>query len=530
MHSPITSQPDRGETIRRKIAGVDGRYAWYVLAVLTLVNIYNTMDRYSLSILAEDVKHSFAISDSELGFLTGTAFSIFYALFGYPVARLTDRWRRVSLLTIGLSFWSVMTALSGLASSLVEMTIFRLGIGMGEAAVSPVGYSLLSDWFSKRKRATALGYFGAGIYIGMGLSLFLGGMIVYHWKRLFPLEKPLGLEGWQITFLAFGLPGLLLALWVATFREPVRGQADGLERPAPERIWGPLFADFCAVLPPLTLYDAGRRGLRALTNNLLVALGIVIVAGGLIVLTGDWMQWTALGFGAYAACSAAISLRHRDPSTFALTWGTPTFVWATLGFGAGSTINTILIIWTAPLAVRTLGLDARTVGMVLGGITAVGGAIGGIAGGRISDILMERSPRGRLWVGMAACLIPLPFTIAMCLTRDATIFFLCAIPVAVIGKAWIAPGAATIQDLVLPRMRGTATNIYFLFATLVGAGLAPYAVGKISVITRDLGTGLWTTMALTVAIAAFAMWRCGKGVEAAEATKAARAEVWGEGA
>jgi MFS family permease len=508
-----------------KVARVDGRYAWYVLAVLTIVNIYNTMDRYSLSILAEDVKHSFAISDSELGFLTGTAFAIFYALFGYPVARLADRWRRVSLLTIGLSFWSIMTVASGFASSLVEMSIFRLGIGMGEAAVSPVGYSLLSDWFSKQKRGTALGYFGSGIYVGMGLSLFLGGLIVYHWKQLFPVVKPFGFEGWQITFFAFGLPGLLLAFWVSTFREPTRGQADGVERPAPEKIWRPLFLDFCAVLPPLTFYDAARRGGRALAANVLLAAGIAMVVGVLIKLSGDWMQWAAVGFGLYAACSAASSLRHNDRPTFALTWGTPTFMWATVGFGAATTINTVLIIWSAPLAVRTLGLDPKTVGLLLGAITAIGGAIGGIAGGRISDILLKRSPLGRLWVGIGACVIPLPFSIAMCFAHNATAFFLYAVPAAVIGKAWIAPGAATIQDLVLPRMRGTATNIYFLFATLVGSGLAPYAVGKISVVTHDLATGLWTVLTVTVAVAAFSMWRCGQRIEQAEATKEVRALV-----
>src|ERR1700678_2842576 len=151
--------PDR-ERIRNSLrVSSSGRYAWYVLAVLFLVYMFNQMDRYIPSILAEDVKKRFSMSDSQFGFLTGTAFAMFYALFGYPVARLADRWSRVRLLAIGLSIWSTSTALSGLSSSLGQLSMCRVGVGIGEATASPVGFSLISDWFSKAKRATALGFF-----------------------------------------------------------------------------------------------------------------------------------------------------------------------------------------------------------------------------------------------------------------------------------------------------------------------------------------------------------------------------------
>jgi MFS family permease len=507
---------------------VDGRYAWYALGVLCLVYMFNQMDRYVLSILAEDVKKQFAMSDSQFGFLTGTAFAMFYALFGYPIARLADRWNRVKLLALGLSLWSMMTAMSGLSTSGGQLSLFRVGVGIGEATASPVGFSLISDWFSKTKRATALGIFSSGLIIGSGLSLLLGGLIDSRWNLAHPVVKPLGLAGWQVTFLAFGIPGVLLALWVLTLREPARGQSDGVDRAAEGRIWIRFFHDLSGILPPLTFYDAARRGWRALAVNIFAALVSGVAAWFLIRLTGDWMQWIAIGFGYYAAYSASQSLRHHDRATFALTWGTPTFLFAMIGFGAASMVLIVISFWTAPLAVRTFALDRGTVGLILGSITVVGGAAGMIIGGRLSDVLLKRTPLGRIWLSIASCLIPLPFIVLMCLVHNPTVFFLCFVPVIVIGSAWVGAGAATIQDLVLPRMRATATNVYFLVATLVGTGLGPYVVGKISVATHSLAAGLLWTLTFGGLVAATSLVLCGRGIELAEESKWQRAIAAGD--
>jgi MFS family permease len=507
---------------------VDGRYAWYVLGVLCFVYMSNQMDRYVLAILVVDVKRRFSMSDSQFGFLTGTAFAMFYALFGYPVARLADRWHRVRLLSIGAILWSLMTALSGLSSSLWQMSAFRVGVGIGEATASPVGFSLISDWFSKAKRATALGLFSSGLLIGSGLSLLLGGLIDSYWNLAYPEAKPLGLEGWQVTFLALGVPGLLLAVWAFTLREPVRGQSDGIARPSDGRVWTPFFRDLCAALPPLTFYDAARRGWAAFGGNILAALVAAVAAWLLIRLTGDDMQWMAIGFGYYAAFSAFSSLRHRDRATFALTWGTPTFVLATVGFGAAATMVIVISFWAAPLALRSFEMDRGTVGTILGAITAVGGAIGMIVGGRAADLLLERSPLGRIWVGIASTAIPLPFIAILCLTRSPVAFFLSFVPVAVIAPAWVGAGAATIQDLVLPRMRATATNVYFVVATLVGTGLGPYAVGKISVAVHNLSTGLLCVLIGSGVTAFVCLWLCGRGIEEAEGSRWERATAAGE--
>lgn len=517
-------EPDLEESPKAR-AVIDGKYARYVLGVLFLVYVFLQMDRNVISILAEDVKKSFVLSDSQLGFLGGTSFAVFYALFGYPIARLSDRWNRVKLLAIGLSAWSVMTALCGKSSSFLEMSFYRMGVGIGESAGAPVGFSLISDWFSKAKRGTALGLFSAGLATGAGLSLLLGGFIASRWNAAFSASKPFGLEGWQVTLLIFGILGILLAAWFSTLREPSRGQSDGLSYPPSTEIWSKFFRDLCGIIPPLTLYDAARRGAGAFVVNLAAAVVAGASVAALIWATGDWLQWIAIGIGYYAAFSAAQSLRHNDRPTFALTWGTPAFLFAMLGFGAASMVSHISAFWIAPLALRKFTIDRGTVGLILGSASAIGGGLGMIIGGRLSDALIKRTPRGRIWVSLGSVLLPLPLLAEMCLTDNATVFFSCFIPLSLISTGWVACGAATIQDLVLPQMRGTAANIYFLVATLVGTGMGPYIVGKVSVITHSLSTAILSTLVCVIVLAATFLWLCARGVEEAEATAQARAST-----
>ena len=129
---------------------VGGRYAKYVLFVLVIVYVFNFIDRQILSILAEDIKADLGISDAEIGFLYGTAFAVFYAVFGIPMGKLADVWVRKNLIAIGLAFWSLMTALSGTARSFGMLAACRFGVGIGEASASPAAFSMLSDYFPPR--------------------------------------------------------------------------------------------------------------------------------------------------------------------------------------------------------------------------------------------------------------------------------------------------------------------------------------------------------------------------------------------
>jgi MFS family permease len=126
---------------------VNSKYARYVLLVLIVVYVFNFIDRQIISILAEEIKADLGIGDAEIGFLYGTAFAIFYAVFGIPLGKLADVWNRKSLIAIGLSFWSLMTALSGFAKNYTALAACRFGVGVGEASATPAAFSMLSDYF-----------------------------------------------------------------------------------------------------------------------------------------------------------------------------------------------------------------------------------------------------------------------------------------------------------------------------------------------------------------------------------------------
>ena len=200
----VTAQPLISESVKR-----------YTLGVLVVVYTFNFIDRQILSILIEPIKADLGASDLIMGLLSGTAFAIFYATLGMPLALLADRWNRRNLIGISLAVWSGMTALSGLAMNVWHLAIARIGVGIGEAGCSPAAHSMLADLYAPSERATALGIYALGIPIGIMFGLFAGGAIADQF-------------GWRIAFFIVGIPGILLSILVfMTVKEPPRGHADG---------------------------------------------------------------------------------------------------------------------------------------------------------------------------------------------------------------------------------------------------------------------------------------------------------------
>lgn len=518
---------------------VGGRYAWYVLVVLVIVYVFNFVDRQILSILAEEIKADIGLSDSEIGFLYGTVFAVFYAIFGIPLGRLADVWVRKSLIAIGLAFWSVMTALSGTARSFPVLGAYRIGVGIGEASASPAAFSSLVDWFPSRLRATAISIYSSGVYIGAGIGIFLGGWIVDVWRAWFPGETaPLGLHGWHVAYFAVGLPGVLLALWVATLREPRRGRSEGLPEPArhphPFREFG---LELMAVLPPLTLLSLWRAGAGAggIARNLGGALGIALVATALAAVTSSVAQWVALGIGLYAAFSWAQGLRLRDAPTFALVFGTPPLLFAASGFACIAFVTYGIGFWGAPFFIRQHGVSASEVGTYLGLAAALGGWIGVTLGGVVSDALRKRTPNSRLWLGFATIALAAPAAAGVLYSPSPGLAYLANFVFSIVSPLWVGPAATTISELVLPRMRAIASAFYLLIVTFLGLALGPYTMGKLSDAFVSAGSapgpalrnamllGL-TPLLLSALLFALAWNRVG----AAESTKLERARAAGE--
>ena len=191
-------------------------YLRYALGLLCVVYVVNFVDRQVLSILLQSIKEDLGLSDLQLGLLSGTAFGLFYATLGIPIARLADRFSRKGVIAVCLALWSAMTALCGTASGFATLLLYRVGVGVGEAGGSPPAHSMISDYFPPERRASALGVFSLGVPLGILVGFLAGG-----W-----LDEALG---WRLAFVVVGLPGVVLAVVVAlTLREPPRGHSEGL--------------------------------------------------------------------------------------------------------------------------------------------------------------------------------------------------------------------------------------------------------------------------------------------------------------
>lgn len=197
-------------------APIPGRGARrYALAILVVVYTFNFIDRQILAILLPAIKAEFLVDDWVLGFLAGSAFALFYATLGLPIALLADRFNRRNLIALALAIWSAMTALSGVAANVLQLALARIGVGIGEAGCSPPAHSMISDYYPPEQRATAMGVFTVGISAGIMIAYLAGGWVAEN-------------IGWREAFLIVGLPGLFLALIVRfTVREPARGSSEG---------------------------------------------------------------------------------------------------------------------------------------------------------------------------------------------------------------------------------------------------------------------------------------------------------------
>lgn len=197
-------------------------YRWYVVWLLFLVYVLNFVDRQILTILMEPIREEFHFTDTQLGLLSGLAFAVLYSTLGIPIARLADRSNRVNIISISLFVWSLFTVITGRAQSFTQLLLARVAVGIGEAGCTPPAYSIISDYFERKRRTTAIAIYTMGIYGGVFVGFIVGALVAQEY-------------GWRMAFYVVGAPGIVLAIIVKlTLREPPRGYAEGMTvAPAP---------------------------------------------------------------------------------------------------------------------------------------------------------------------------------------------------------------------------------------------------------------------------------------------------------
>ena len=284
------------------------QYRHYLLSLLTVVATFNYLDRYVLSLLMEPIKHEFQLSDSQLGFLTGFAFALFYAVAGIPIARWADRGNRNTIVSLTTVLWSTMVALCGLVSNFTQLLLVRIGVAVGEAGCLPPAHSLIADYFTRAERPHAMAIYWMCGPLSIIVGYLFGGWLAEYF-------------GWRTTFLVIGVPGILLGLLVKlTLREPRLRQISQIVDEAPA---------FKKVLTTLWKQHTFRHIVMAFCVSYFFSMGVVqwlptyfIRSHGMEI--GELGTWLAFSWGAcgllgaylggvlttrYAACEEALQMR-----------------------------------------------------------------------------------------------------------------------------------------------------------------------------------------------------------------------------
>ena len=358
----------------------DPRVAWYSVAVLLLAYTCSFIDRTILALLVEPIKSDLGLSDTQIGLLHGLAFALFYTLMGIPIALLADRYSRKKIIAIGVIFWSIATAFCGLANRFSTLFLARVGVGVGEAALSPAAFSLIADSFPPQRIGRALSVYSTGVFIGAGLAFIIGGAVIGFIREADGIYLPLfgELRPWQAAFVIVGLPGVLIGMLALTIREPKRRTTGGSLAPPLSQLWqhflahrrlfichflgfALLSAAFNAVAGWGPAFLQRQHGIDASTAGL--GLGVaVLIFGTLGLLTGGWLtdRGRAKGYGDAALRVGMLSgaglvpfglLATLAPSGMqSMLWLAPFMFFASMSFGGAAAA----IQWVTPDRMRAV--------------------------------------------------------------------------------------------------------------------------------------------------------------------------------
>jgi predicted MFS family arabinose efflux permease len=366
-----------------------------MLAMLLLIYTCNFVDRTILATLAQAIKLDLKISDTQLGLLQGLAFALFYTSLGIPLARISEKVNRVSLIAGCLAIWSLMTALCGAAQSYAQLFLCRVGVGIGEAGCSPPAHSLITDMYPANRRATALAIYSFGIPLGTMVGAVSGGWLVENFN-------------WRVAMAVVGLPGLLLALvFRLVAREPARGGAEAV---------APVAAAAAEPMPSIRETAAHLFGNRAFLH---ITIGATLV-----------------GF---------------------------------VGYGTGTFAQAYFI--------RMFHLKYSQLGLWFGLIGGLSAGLGTLLGGVMSDWAGKRRQSWYALLPAIGLLVAAPAYIYAFTRNDWVTALWCMLIPGLFHYAYIGPTLGVMHNLALPRMRATATALFFVVVNLIGLGAGPYATG-----------------------------------------------------
>jgi MFS family permease len=423
--------------------------AWFTVAALFVAYIFSFIDRMIIGLLVEPMKADLGISDTEISLLQGLAFAVFYTVAGIPIGRLIDRTSRMRMVAIGTFVWSLMTGLCGLSTQYWQLFLARIGVGVGEACLSPAAYSIISDSFPPKRLGVAMGVYVLGSSVGAGLAFIVGAAVIALVASTGNVTVPgFGeVRAWQAAFLYVGAPGILLSLLFLFLREPVRRISAGSTGKASSlaEVW-----------------QFARAHMRTLVG-ICVGVGFVNLA-------------------VFAGVS-----------------------------------------WLPVLFIRAHGMEVSGAGFLAGSALILGGLIGTLGGGWISDRI-GGSPRERLWVCGVSSLIGVAAGVSFPLVGDPV---LAGVLFVVFFSACCAPSGGAVsalQQIAPNEMRATLSAVYLFFVSIVGMTLGPTATAMISDNFFPQADGIRYAMAIVAsfgfAVAAWLFFRAVRGLKGKPAVAA----------
>ncbi|MFK8054343.1 MAG: spinster family MFS transporter [Woeseiaceae bacterium] len=384
------------------------RYGWYVVFVLCVCGVVAYIDRQIINLLVEDIKIDLSVSDTEISLLQGFAFAVFYALVAIPLGRIADSKNRRYLITAGILAWTAAAVACGLAQSYSQLFVARMFVGVGEAVLTPAGFSLLADLFKPQRLARPVSVFTASSFFGSGIALVVGGVIVNQLTAAGGLTLPLigDVAVWQGAFILGALPGIPVAIWFFfSVREPPRRTTEAIQMDAEAYRHG--------FVEAIRYLSANRRLFFA------VFVGLSLIASAQFAL-GAWI-----------------------PAFF----------------------------------IRVHGWTPGDIGAVQGLLFLIGGTLGVISGGWITDALRARGYHdANLRTAAIAAVLAIPFLAAVPAVSDPRMAVALLAPGMYLGTVPFGAGAAVIPTVSPPIFRAQLVALYLLVANLIGQAGGPWGV------------------------------------------------------